>query len=309
MAGMITQPQLDALRTSLSMAFQKGQSRAETSFKDVATVVPSTSKSNTYAWLGKGSGFREWVGQRVFNRFKEHKYEIVNKLWEDSFAITRDEIEDDEVGTYALTAEQHGYDAEVFPDELVFKLFQDGFSNTCYDGQYFFDSDHPVNDKADGSGTDVSVSNIIEEVGYTGPVWYLLDTSRPLKPFIFQERRKVNFTHKNKPTDSNVFLLNEYQYGADCRCNAGYGFWQMAVAVKAPMNGENVWKAIKLMRSYKADGGKPMGLGKSGLLAVVPIGLYDQAKKLSSRENINEGGVTVSNEVKDMFKVLQPDFL
>ena len=58
--------------------------------------------------------------------------------------------------------------------------------------------------------------------------WFLLCTNRFLKPFIYQLRKKIKFVSLTKDTDENVFLLDEFLYGADGRSNAGYGFWQMA---------------------------------------------------------------------------------
>ncbi len=58
--------------------------------------------------------------------------------------------------------------------------------------------------------------------------WFLLCTNRPLKPFIFQERKKIKFVSLTNEHDENVFMRDEYVYGADGRSNAGYGFWQMA---------------------------------------------------------------------------------
>lgn len=58
--------------------------------------------------------------------------------------------------------------------------------------------------------------------------WHLLCTTRSLKPFIFQERKKAKFTSLTKDTDENVFMNNEFLYGVDARDGVGYGFWQMA---------------------------------------------------------------------------------
>lgn len=58
--------------------------------------------------------------------------------------------------------------------------------------------------------------------------WFLLCTGRFLKPFIYQLREKIKFTCLTKDTDENVFMRDEYLYGAKGRSNAGYGFWQMA---------------------------------------------------------------------------------
>lgn len=58
--------------------------------------------------------------------------------------------------------------------------------------------------------------------------WYLLCTTKPLKPLIFQERKAPKFVSLTNESDENVFMRKEFLYGADRRANAGYGFWQMA---------------------------------------------------------------------------------
>lgn len=59
-------------------------------------------------------------------------------------------------------------------------------------------------------------------------MWFLLCTAKVIKPFIFQNRRKPILVAKTDINDDNVFFKNEYLYGADMRCNAGYGLWQLA---------------------------------------------------------------------------------
>lgn len=59
-------------------------------------------------------------------------------------------------------------------------------------------------------------------------MWFLMCTKKFLKPVIFQKRREIKLTAKNRDTDENVFLRDEYIWGADGRSNTGYGFWQMA---------------------------------------------------------------------------------
>lgn len=61
-------------------------------------------------------------------------------------------------------------------------------------------------------------------------MWFLLDTTRAVKPLIFQERKAADFQSFTKPDDANVFLNKEFIYGVDARGNAGYAFWQMAYA-------------------------------------------------------------------------------
>ena len=53
-----------------------------------------------------------------------------------------------------------GRASAVHPDELVFALLKNAHATLCYDGQKFFDNDHPVNEKVDGTGQSTTVSNI-----------------------------------------------------------------------------------------------------------------------------------------------------
>ena len=59
--------------------------------------------------------------------------------------------------------------------------------------------------------------------------WHLLCTQRPLKPVIYQQRKKAKFVSITEEKATNVFMSGQYLYGVDSRGNAGYGFWQMAV--------------------------------------------------------------------------------
>ena len=58
--------------------------------------------------------------------------------------------------------------------------------------------------------------------------WYLMDTKLPVKPFIYQERKKPQFVQQTDESADTVFLRHHYRFGVECRANGGYGFWQMA---------------------------------------------------------------------------------
>lgn len=308
--AIINSATLNALRVTFNKAFQDGKARAKPQYLQVATVVPSSSKSNTYGWLGQWPAFREWIGDRVLKSMKEYAYIVLNKPFESTVEVDRDEIEDDTVGTYGALFDEMGYASEVFPDELIFPMLKAGFTSLCYDGQYFFDTDHPVNPQVDGSGVDASVSNVIIDGAYAGEPWFLLDVSRSLKPLIYQERKKPQFVAMDNPNDEQVFTAKKFRYGVDLRANGGYGLWQMAIGVKKTLAYQSVWDAIGMMKGFKADGGRPLGLGKTKLLLVVPSSMEQLALQLKERENINDGtGATVSNELRNKFDVLVADFL
>ncbi|KTT63613.1 head protein [Pseudomonas oryzihabitans] len=58
--------------------------------------------------------------------------------------------------------------------------------------------------------------------------WFLLDTSKPVRPFIYQERKAPVFVQQTDPEAEDVFNRKEYKFGAEARAAGGYGFWQMA---------------------------------------------------------------------------------
>ncbi|BGI52456.1 MAG: Mu-like prophage major head subunit gpT family protein [Candidatus Hamiltonella defensa (Ceratovacuna japonica)] len=305
--AIVTPALLKSLFTGYHTFFQKGLGMARPQYNKIATVIQSSTASNSYGWLGQWPGFREWVGDRVIKNMESHGYQILNKAFESTVGVKRTHIEDDNLGIYAPMMEEMGRATAVFPDELVFPLLKSGFHSECYDGQYFFDTDHPVNRQMDGQGEDISVSNVLIDANYTGDAWYLLDTSRALKPLIYQERKKPQFIRMTQEEDEAVFMRGEYRYGVDLCCNVGFGFWQMAYGVKAPLTLDNLWTVYSHMRGFKADGGRPLGIKPKML--VVPTALEKQATQLLERELFVEGSDPVSNELKGKFELVVPDYL
>lgn len=57
--------------------------------------------------------------------------------------------------------------------------------------------------------------------------WFLLDTTKPVRPFIYQERKKPVFVQQIDPQADDVFMRKKFKFGAEARCSGGYGFWQL----------------------------------------------------------------------------------
>ena len=269
---IINSANLAAVRTGFSTLFSKGLGQASSAYKKFATVVPSSTKEQKYGWLGKIPSVREWIGARVVQNLSEHDYTIKEKKWELTLGVDRDDIETDNIGTYGPLFENMGESTGAKWDELVFTMYKLGFTLTCYDGQAFFDTDHPVLDE---SGNLISVANTD---GGTGAMWVLLDNSRSLKPVILQKRKDFNFVAKDKDTDDNVFGLNEFVYGADARANVGYGFWQFAWGSKQPLTPDNYEIARVALMEMKGDYGRPLNIKPDTLM--VPPRLERAANKI-----------------------------
>lgn len=139
---LITSSTLTGIFTSFKVLFNKAFSASKPQYEKVSTVVPSSAKEETYAWLGNWPKLREWIGNRELNKLLTHGYTIKNKDFEATVQVDRNDILDDSYGIYAPLMEEMGRAAAEHPDELVFGLLPDGFTKPCYDGQYFFDTDH-----------------------------------------------------------------------------------------------------------------------------------------------------------------------
>ncbi len=256
---LISDGSIRSIFTGYKALFNKAFSETESHFQKIAMEIPSSSSEETYAWLGNNTVMREWIGQRVIQNLKAHGYTIKNVRVESTVAVSREDIEDDRYGLFGPMILQLGQVSKQHPDKLIFNLMKNGFSTPCYDGQNFFDTDHPV---GINEGT-VSVSNF---GGGTGEPWFLIDASGVIKPFIFQKRRDYAFVSLDKVNDQNVFMHSEYLYGVDARVNAGYGLWQMAYASKQTLDEANLSAAISAMKNMRADNGDPLGVKPTHLV-------------------------------------------
>ncbi|TCT25906.1 Mu-like prophage major head subunit gpT family protein [Thermomonas haemolytica] len=282
--AIITPALITSLRTGYSQAFQDALAATPTDWANVATRVPSSSTSNTYGWLGQFPKLREWVGDRVVKDMAASGYQITNKLYEGTVGVKRTDIEDDNVGIYTPQFAEMGRGAAAHADELVFGLLAAGESTLCYDGQNFFDVDHPIYPNVDGTGTPALASNYDNGGASPGAPWYLLDCSRALKPLIFQERTAPELETLNSTQDEAVFTKDLYRFGIRYRCAAGFGFWQLAYKSKAALTAANFNAAWATMASRPADGGRPLGVRPTHL--VVPPTLRADALALIESQQI-----------------------
>lgn len=56
--------------------------------------------------------------------------------------------------------------------------------------------------------------------------WFLLDTTKLIKPFVYQVRKKPVFVQQTSMDSPNVFMEGVFYFGAEARGASGYGFWQ-----------------------------------------------------------------------------------
>jgi phage major head subunit gpT-like protein len=293
---LVNKQSIEAAFVSLKTIFNNAFKASPSTWQKIAMKVPSTSGQNDYSWLSNFPKMRRWIGAKVVKALEAFKYTVVNEDFEATVEVDRNHIEDDQLGIYEPQAKMAGYSSAQLPDEIVYEAVNQAFVTRCYDGQYFFDTDHPVGDTSVGNRSDEPLSNetlALAKAGYgaariamrkfqddegrslnitpnvllVGPAledtgralltdakladgkpnpykgtaelvvdnritsdtaWYLLDTSKPIMPFVYQERKAPVFVQQISMDSPDVFNLKKYKFGAEARAAGGYGFWQLA---------------------------------------------------------------------------------
>lgn len=291
---IITQASLQALRVQFEMRFGEVYGATEPWWPQLATEIPSSAKSNIYGWVAQSTLLREWIGPRQAVNLSEHGYTLINKSYEATIELDRDEIEDDNLGLFtSVTIPQLAQAAKKHTDQLLKQALQSnaGAGPTAFDGLSLFNAAHPTYDAAGSTydndfnvaltadnfntvwatmasftGEDTEplgvmpnllivppqlkkaaleimnatlVANtagtagvenvlkgwadvlVIPELANDPTRWYLADVSKPMKPFVYQNRRPDQFVSRDNPQDPKVFDQKKFTYGVDNRKNIG----------------------------------------------------------------------------------------
>jgi len=293
---LVNKANLTAVFINLKTTFNKAFDAAPSLWEKTTMKVPSGSSQNDYTWLSRFPKMRKWLGDKVLKTLEAFRYTIINDDWEATVEVDRNDIDDDNIGIYGPQAQEAGYSAKQLPDELDADLKNNAFANECYDGQYFYDTDHDVAGSSvsnhgtaalsaastalaaasygagrlaimsfkDDEGRPLALIPDLLEVGpaleatgklllenekltdespnpYKGTAtllvnprltsttqWMLHVTNRPLKPFVYQERKAPVFVQQTIPEGDPVFMRKTFRFGAEARAAGGYGLWQLS---------------------------------------------------------------------------------
>lgn len=290
---LITNGALEAAFKGFNTSFNSAFTTATSYHETVAMIVKSSTSEMEYGWLGEMPTIREWIGDRHIKSLSAHGFTIKNRKWESTLKVQRDDIMDDKIGIYAPLFSELGRKTRQHPDELVFKLLLDGFTSSCYDGQNFFDDEHPVGPP----GGQAYVANMASGAGAP---WFLLDLSRAVKPIIWQTREDYRLQSVSDDKEISVFMRDEYLYGVRARVNCGFGLWQLAFGSKAALDETSLQDAYEAMTSFKGDGGQPLGVRPTHL--VVGNSNMFTARKLLLSDQISGS----SNPLKGLVELIVP---
>lgn len=118
-------------------------------WQQLATVIPSTQGTETYAWLGEIPVMRQWLDERQLLGLKEYGFTIANLKWEATIAISRVAIEDDQTGQIKIRVQGLADAANQHYDKLLFDLINS--NPLAYDGIAMYAAGHGNFDTGAGS--------------------------------------------------------------------------------------------------------------------------------------------------------------
>lgn len=294
----VTAGQLKTLSVETTNAYLRGlRSVTAPLYPRFAQEISMSTKTIEAPILGMVGPLREWIGPRMVERLGSDAYSITAKKYEKTIAIPRDAVEDDNIGLYMPQISDLGQQAESLPDQAVFAKLASGLVDLCFDKKPFFSATHP-----DGRGGVFSNTNLIAGQGgaNTKATWYLLDTSKAIKPLIWARRTATEFTNLWNQDDPNVFFHDEYVSGVRARGVADYGFPHFAYAVRDDLNAGTFDTAMLAMQSLQTASGESLNVQPN--LLIVPTSLRPAAEQLFGTElTVVTGGTgnvalgTVSN--------------
>ena len=111
----------------------------------VSMMFDSDQESETYNWLGQAPAMREWIGGRNAKGFRENGITIVNKHFEATQDVLTKYLRRDKTGQLDVRIDELAGRTVSHWASLLSTLITNGTGATsglCYDGQYYFDSDH-----------------------------------------------------------------------------------------------------------------------------------------------------------------------
>lgn len=141
---LVNKSSLSAIFTGLKTLFNQSLKAASTDWMKTTMEVPSSGKGEDYVWLSRFPKMRKWVGEKFVKNIEAGKYYKANEPWETTIAVKRDDIEDDILGIYNNQAQAAGESAGELHEIISDDLKNNAFTELCWDGQYFYDTDHPV---------------------------------------------------------------------------------------------------------------------------------------------------------------------
>lgn len=134
-------------RAIIGSFYQRLEAATEASWvNNLSMYFETDQESETYKWLGMTPAMREWIGGRHAKGFRENGITITNKKFEATLEVPVDWIRRDKTGQIMVRVDEMATRAVTHWQSLLSTDIANAESTVCYDGQYFFDTDHSEGD-------------------------------------------------------------------------------------------------------------------------------------------------------------------
>ncbi len=136
--------ELQALFTSFIARYQDLYSSLPPPYIDkLASTTTTTTEVTRFPWMGQLPIVREWVGDRKENSAALKFFDVVPKLFETTFGLDKNKIDDDQYGYFSSQIlPQMAMAARKYPDYRLIDEIQ--ANRTWSDGKAFWAVDHPI---------------------------------------------------------------------------------------------------------------------------------------------------------------------
>lgn len=165
---MISPAQFAIFKSTVNTMMGAAYSSTPTHYQRICTPIPSGSTQVVYGWTGMLPKPRLWYGPRVVNEPAPQTYTLVNLPYEETVAVDRFDLDDDQFGIYYRTLPDLARQTKRLPDywnrdlkeasgDQAAAVLQNGF-----DGLTHWNTAHPVDlyNPSAGTYTNDSVGGI-----------------------------------------------------------------------------------------------------------------------------------------------------
>ena len=155
---LVNRDSINLVFRSLRAEFRNAYTREEPKWPLYAMQTSSSTKVEEHPWLTDFPQMREWVDERRLKQLLAHNYTLVNRDFESTIRIDRNDFDDDRLGLLSTQARGAGDAARSWKDELVATAVNNSFNASytdtrgtkvdvrCHDGKPFFAADHPLDE-------------------------------------------------------------------------------------------------------------------------------------------------------------------
>jgi phage major head subunit gpT-like protein len=119
----------------------------------VANLFGSDQASEMYPFLGQSPAMREWIGSRSAKGLRQNSVTILNKHYEGTLQLHKKDLRRDKTGQIRARVDEFADRAQTHWASLLSVLLLNGASTVCYDGQFYFDTDHAEGDSGTQSNS------------------------------------------------------------------------------------------------------------------------------------------------------------